>query len=206
MSLARAWRRQLYGASSVALIVPSAMLTALVVLALGGGFSQVGVLGQIFAGPSAPSAAGGAGSGRAAGLAAGPLPAIPSAAASPRLGRGSVRSSAPSGRRVVPVVSRGPSQTGGALTPVHGVAPVVGGGRPVAPRPAPTGSAPSRPAPRPGPSRQPTVVDRIVNTVTPVTQELPGPVGPVATQALEAAGSAADGVLPPGAGPGLKLP
>ena len=51
MSLARAWRRQLYGASSAALIVPSAMLAALVVLALGGGFNQVGVLGQIFAGP-----------------------------------------------------------------------------------------------------------------------------------------------------------
>ena len=46
MSLARLWRRQLLGASSVALIVPSAMLAALVVLALGGGLSQVGVLGQ----------------------------------------------------------------------------------------------------------------------------------------------------------------
>src|SRR5437764_1262835 len=49
MSLARVWRRQLYGASSVALIVPAAMLVALMVLALGGAFSQVGVLGQIFA-------------------------------------------------------------------------------------------------------------------------------------------------------------
>ena len=43
MSLARAWRRQLFGASSAALIVPSAMLAAVVVLALGGGFRQVGV-------------------------------------------------------------------------------------------------------------------------------------------------------------------
>ncbi len=52
MSLARVWRRQLYGASTAALIVPSAMLAALLVLALGGGFNGVGVLGQLFAGPS----------------------------------------------------------------------------------------------------------------------------------------------------------
>ena len=53
MSLARAWRRQLLGASTAALIVPSAMLAALVVLALSGAFSQVGVLGQLFVGPVA---------------------------------------------------------------------------------------------------------------------------------------------------------
>src|SRR5262249_43767566 len=74
-----AWRRQLYGASSVALIVPSAMLAALIVLALGGGFGQVGVLGQIFAGPPAPSAASGA-AGGGAGAVARALPGIPAAA------------------------------------------------------------------------------------------------------------------------------
>lgn len=50
------WRRQLFAASSTALIVPSAMIAALVALALGGGFSQLGVLGQVFSGPPAPSA------------------------------------------------------------------------------------------------------------------------------------------------------
>ena len=54
MSLARVWRRQLLGASSVALMVPAAMLAAVVALDLGGGFSQVRVLGQIFAGPPVP--------------------------------------------------------------------------------------------------------------------------------------------------------
>ena len=52
MTLARVWRRQLFGASTAALIVPSAMLAALVALALGGAFGGVGVLGQLFAGPS----------------------------------------------------------------------------------------------------------------------------------------------------------
>ena len=56
MTLARMWRRQLFAASSTALIVPSAMIAALVALALGGGFSQLGVLGQVFSGPPAPSA------------------------------------------------------------------------------------------------------------------------------------------------------
>lgn len=200
MSLARAWRRQLYGASSVALIVPSAMLAALVVLALGGGFGQVGVLGQIFAGPPAPSVTGGAAAGAGAGGVARSLPAIPAAAlvAGPSLpaprhvrtapGRGSAR--------VVPVSSRG---TGGAIAPVGGVAPIVSGpGRtPVPSRPAPTGSTPSAPSPQPGPSPQPTPVDRIVNTITPATEQLPAPAGPAVTQAVQAVGSAADGVLPP---------
>ncbi|HET6869468.1 MAG TPA: hypothetical protein VFH80_26390 [Solirubrobacteraceae bacterium] len=219
MSLARAWRRQLYGASSVALIVPSAMLAALIVLALGGGFGQVGVLGQIFAGPPAPSAAGAA-AGGGAGVVARALPAIPAAALVAGRSRPATRSIGTlPGRgstRVVPVSSRG---AGGAVAPVGGVAPIVSG--PVPSRPAPTGSgsgsAPSQPSPQPGsspepgPSPQPTVVDQVVKVVTPVTQQLPAPAGPAVTQAVQAAGSAADGLLPPGVGSGspsqrLKLP
>jgi hypothetical protein len=214
MSLARAWRRQLYGASSVALIVPSAMLAALVVLALGGGFGQVGVLGQIFAGPPAPSVAGGAAAGGGAGGVAPSLPSIPAAAlvagpsrpAARRVGTAPGRGRA----RVVPVSSRG---TGGAIAPVGGVAPIVSGpGRaPVPSRPAPTasaptGPAPSQPSPQPGPSPQPTPVDRIVNTITPVTQQLPAPAGTAVTQAVQAAGGAADSLLPPGLGSGAPAP
>jgi len=81
VTLARMWRRQLLAASSAALIVPSAMLAALLVLALSGGFSQLGVLGQIFAGPPAPSAGSVALAGAAAGAGArsggGALPVIP---------------------------------------------------------------------------------------------------------------------------------
>ncbi len=201
MSLARAWRRQLFGASSVALIVPSAMLAALVVLALGGGFGQVGVLGQIFAGPPAPRLAGGGAAGESAAAVARALPAIPAAALVAGPSRRATRhiSTAPGGgrSRVVPVSSRG---TGGAIAPVGGVAPVVSGpGRaPVPSRPAPSGSAPSGSAPSaPAPSPQPTPVDQIVNAVTPVTQQLPAPAGPAVTQAVQAVGSAADG---------LKLP
>jgi len=46
MSLARAWGRQLLGASTAALIFPFAMLAALVALALGGAFGRVRVPGQ----------------------------------------------------------------------------------------------------------------------------------------------------------------
>jgi hypothetical protein len=194
MSLARAWRRQLYGASSAALIVPTAMMAALIVLALGGGFGQVGVLGQIFAGPPAPTAAGG----RAAVTVAHSLQAIPAAALVARASRRATRNvgTAPGrGRnRAVPVSARG---TGGA---VGGAAPIVGGGShaPVPSQPAPTQSSPPparSPQPRPRPQPQP--VDQIVSTVTPVTQQLPAPAGPAVTQAVQAAGSAADG---------LKLP
>ncbi len=209
MSLARAWRRQLYGASSAALIVPSAMLGALVVLAVGGGFNQVGVLGQIFAGPSVPGASGGALAAGHAGAPAHSLPPIPVAAlgAGPsRPGTGQAGPGSGPGRTGAgPRPSHGPSQSGGAI---GGVVPIVGGGSvaPVPSRPAPTGSAPTEssppagPSPQPQPQPRPTPVDRIVNTVTPVTQQLPGPVGPAATQAVQAAGSAADSVLPPGVG------
>ena len=204
MSLARAWRRQLYGASSAALIVPSAMLGALLVLALGGGFGQVGVLGQIFAGPPAPNVGAAAALGGRGGAGATSMPAIPIAAVragSPRprtRHAGTGTASGRGGAAVVPVSSRGPAQTGGAI---GGAAPVVS--RPVGvvnkPVPAPTAPAPTGstpPGPTSSPKPQPTPVDQIVNTITPVTSQVPAPAGPAVTQAVQAAGSAADSVLP----------
>jgi hypothetical protein len=192
------------------------MLGALLVLALGGGFGQVGVLGQIFAGPPAPSVAGGAANGGGVGPLSRSLPAIPAVAllASPsRPAARRVVSGPGRGRaRVVPVTSRG---TGGAIAPVGGVAPVISGpGRaPVPSHPAPTASAPAGPAPAqpspqpaPSPKPAPKPVDRIVNTVTPVTQRLPAPAGPAVTQAVQAVGSAADGLLAPGVGSGAPAP
>jgi hypothetical protein len=219
MSLARAWRRQLYGASTAALIVPFAMLAALVVLAFGGGFGQVGVLGQIFAGPPAIGASG-SGGGGAAVAASRSLPVIPSVATAsrPRSSRRVIRGGgAPSSG-----VSRG---TAGA-----GAAPITTG-TPIrsSPRPGPGsgsgsgasagsgsgfGSAPGSgsgsgspsptPAPQPSPSPQPTAIDKVVTVVTQVTQQVPAPVGPAATQVVQAAGSAADGLLP--AAPAGTLP
>jgi hypothetical protein len=221
MSLARAWRRQLYGASSAALIVPSAMLAAVIVLALGGGFGQVGVLGQIFAGPPAPSPSHGVAQGAGPAAAARGLPAIPAAAHLARPTRRPIRVVGPGRGRgpVVPVSSRG---AGGALAPVGAVAPVVSGPvrtpAPSHPAPVGSGSAPSLPVPpggsspqpgpppQPGPSPQPTVVDQVVKVVAPVTEQLPAPAGPAVTQAVQAAGSAADGLLPPGLGSGAPGP
>jgi hypothetical protein len=208
MTLARAWRRQLYGASSAALIVPSAMLGALLVLVLGGGFAQVGVLGQIFAGPPAPSVSGGVALGGGGGARAPSPPAVPVAsvrAGSPQARTGHLGSgSGGGGVGVVAVRSRGPTQTGGA---VGGAAPIAAGGghapAPVASRPTPAGPASSQPSsPSPQPQPRQTPVDRIVGVVTPVTEQVPAPAGPAVTQAVEAAGSAADGVLPPGVGSG----
>src|SRR5947209_12167680 len=208
MTLARAWRRQLYGASSAALIVPSAMLGALLVLALGGGFGQIGVLGQIFAGPPATNVGGGAtlgGGGRAAApsLAAIAVAAVRAGSPHPRTGHAGT-ASGQGGTGVVPAPSRGPTQTGGA---VGGAAPISGGEgqapAPVPPRPAPAGppsTQPSSPSPQRPP--RPTPVDRIVGALTPVTGQVPAPAGPAVTQAAEAAGSVADRVLPPRVGSG----
>lgn len=204
MSLDRVWRRRLYGASSAALIVPAAMFAALVVLALGGGFSQVGVLGQIFAGPPAPSVGGGARSGEpgtvAARLAATALPVIPGAVGvQGRTRRSGAGSGAVRGGGA-PAPSGGSTRTGGSL----GGAPIVtqgSGGPAAAPAgpaaPSPAGSTSSETQPKPQPKPRPTPVDQIVSAVTPVTQQVPAPVGPAATQAVQAAGSAADSLLPP---------
>lgn len=207
MTLARTWGRQLCAASSVALIVPTAMVAALVVLALGGGFSGLGVLGQIFAGPSIPNAgpliAGGSGAHATTRSAGNPLPVIPVArfvadGTAPRAGG--------AGRGVPPprtgVTRTGVSSTGGAVGQ-GGVTT-----RPVTQRPAPgpasphppggaaPGPTPSTPSPSPAPSPHPTPADTVARTVTSVTSQLPAPAGPAVTQAVQSAGSAADGLLP----------
>lgn len=208
MTLARLWRRQLCAASSVALIVPSAMVAALVALALGGGFGGLGVLGQIFAGPSIPNAGplvGGGSGARAATRSAGNvIPVIPVArfvAGRTAPHRGGTGSGATRPR--TSVTRTGVSSTGGAIgqggvttrpvTQSTGPAPA-----PVVAAPAPSSAVPtpSTPGPSPAPSPQPTPVDTVVKTVTSVTSQLPTPAGSVATQAVQSAGSAADGLLP----------
>jgi len=240
--LTRVWRRQLFGASTAALIVPSAMLAAVAVLVLGRGFGSVGVLGQLFAGPSLPGVgvSGGArgqvgpgvGAGRSAGVggrgfAAGSLPVIPAVAgARAAPGRAPARAGRTvltarggtgaaggaiggAGRTMRPVTegagrsgsggSSGGGSGGGGSSP-SGSSPT--GSSPTGSSPtgsSPSGSSPSgsAPAPPPQPSApQPTPVDTAVKVVTSVTQRLPAPVGPVATQAVQAAGSAVDNLLP----------
>lgn len=221
MSLARAWRRQLLGASTAALIVPSAMVAALLALALSGAFSRVGVLGQLFVGPSLPGAsvAGGqpglgVGSRDTSAVA---LPVIPvvSVSASASAPRGGVVHRAPATRPVL-TASRGTGVAGGAIGGPGGTVVTVGrggsgggsagsgggsggsgggtgGGSPAGSSPG-TGS--TSPPPAPPPQRTPTPVDTAVTVVTSVTQQVPAPVGPAATQTVQAAGSVVDSLIP----------
>ena len=133
MTLARVWRRQLLSASTAALIVPSAMLAALVALALGGAFGGVGVLGQLFAGPSlslgGPTAGahpGSGGSGSGARASATSLPVIPAVAPAPAVRRPVVGGPRPG--RTLLTASRGPSGAGGAIGGGGAVHPVTLGG------------------------------------------------------------------------------
>jgi hypothetical protein len=225
MSLAREWRRQLYAASGAALIVPFATLTALVVLALGGGFSQIGVLGQLFAGPPAPSSGplvGATAGGQRASPASAPIPVIPAApAVSSRLvaqgvGAGGGVTSGGAGTSVL-APGKGTSTTGGAIAPGAGTTGPVTHGSSGAPTPPPSGArprpAPPQPAPglAPGPggwapSPQSTPVDIAVKLVTSVTEQVPGPGGSLATQAVQSAGSAADNLLAPAGSPAPAPP
>ena len=149
MSLARVWRRQLLGASTAALIVPSAMLAALVALALGGAFRGVGVLGQLFAGPSLALGGPTAGAHPGSGGSGSERPRVGDVAAGDSGGwrprrRSDVR--VVGGRRpgrTLLTASRGPSGAGGAIGGGGAVHPVtlgrVGRYRWIRWRPARTG-------------------------------------------------------------------
>jgi hypothetical protein len=200
MTVARAWGRQLFAASTAALIVPSTMLAAVLVLALGGGFGSVGVLGQLFSGPSLPGVGGGAPGGAhggSRGLVAASLPVV-RAVTAPR----PVSLHTPSSVPHVPPARGGTRSGGGAIggTGGTGVRPVTqgtggSGSGASPPRSSPPPSSPA-PSPPPTPSPQPTPVDTVVKVVTSVTQQVPAPVGPAATQTLQAVGGAVDNPLP----------
>jgi hypothetical protein len=239
MTLVRVWRRQLFAAYGAALIVPCAMLAALIALALGGGFSQLGVLGQIFAGPPVPSAGGlaGTGGGSVARGAAASIPLIPliPVTAGRRVATGLRVHRGGSPAAPAPAPRTGIGSSGGAIVPgVPGTQPIrtpthpapgasqppaggstgssPGSGAPPpgpspSPQPAPGPSPSPQPAPGPNPSPQPTPVDQVVQVVTSVTSQVPGPVGSTATQAVQSVGNAAGNVLPGiGSPPGSKLP
>lgn len=197
MTLARMWRRQLCAASGAALIVPSAMVAALVALALGGGFSQLGVLGQVFSGPPAPSAGPLTASGNAARTTSGSIPTIPvvqvmATRTTSGGGGGAHGRPAPAPRTSAP--SKGLGSTGGTIAP-GGVTtrPISQAPAAPPPRPAPVSQSPSpSPAPAPAPTHHPTPVDPVITVVTSVTSQLPAPVGPALTQTVQSVGSAAD--------------
>jgi hypothetical protein len=187
MNMERAWRWQLYRGSAVALMAPAAVVAALTVLALAGGFSRLASLGQILSGPPAPSAA------VASGSPAQTAPVLqPTTAAAP-VKRIATRTTVIRGH----AASARPSRHArpGASSRVPPPVPVVSHRTP----PAPAATTPSAPAPAPrppAPAPGSTPVDHVIGVGTGVTSKLPDPVGTVTTKALQTVGQTVDKVLP----------
>jgi hypothetical protein len=188
MVLARAWRWRMYASLGMAVIVPLALLASLALLALNGGIPGLGSLRQAVAGPSASVVAGprlgGSLTGSRATALLGSLSGV-AARGAPATG---VASPAVLGGGGATGTARRGSGGGGA----GGISP--GGGRSGSgggPGRYPGSSQPPGKQPSPGP----TAVDRVVNTVTPVTSGLPAPVGPAVTKTLKSGGSVADRIL-----------
>lgn len=166
----------------MATIVPGLMLASLVALALGGGFGDLSALGQAFSGPSIPASTPAGGPG---GPLSHPLPPRLVAA----LSSNSVTVRVASGAGVT-IAGSGPAPRATPGPPASSPPPA--SGRPPAQSPRSGGSQVTGPSPRP----QPTLVDKVVSAGTPVTSQLPGPVGPAATKALQATGSTLDSIAP----------
>ncbi len=188
MSVARTWTRQLYGASGVALLVPGAVALALVLLAVAGGFGQLGDLSQALAGPSAPASAAAPGVGAAAHTGGAILPVETATAARPGLaarapgigsrGRAGSRHANPgAGTGPIATTAPGRGSTGTGSTGTGPGTPAGGGGQPSA------GSGH-------------TLIDGVVNAGTSVTSQLPGAAGSVTTGLLQSVGKGVDSILP----------
>jgi|HubBroStandDraft_2_1064218.scaffolds.fasta_scaffold188382_1 hypothetical protein len=187
MSVARAWTRQLYGASGVALLVPGAVAVALVLLAVAGGFGQLGDLSQALAGPSAPASAAAPGVAATAARTGGAiLPVATATAARPGVVAG-----------VPGTGARG--QAGGRhVNPGAGTGPVAT----TAPGSGSTGTGSTGTGTPPGGGGQPpvssghTLIDGVVSVGTSVTSQLPGAAGSVTTGLLQSVGNGVDSILP----------
>ncbi len=183
MVLARAWRRRLYASLGMTLVVPVALLVCLTVLALNGGVPGLGSLREAFSGPSAPPAAG---------PVLGGLPASSRTALSATVAPGTATAAVGSlgGLSTASRTGGRGVAGGGGLHQTRGRSgsPGAGGGG--------GGGYSGSPQPSGGPpSRNPTVVDRVLGSVAPVTSGLPAPVRSVATQTLKSGQSVADRVL-----------
>jgi len=196
MSLARSWRRALYGASGAALVVPATIAGALAVLALAGGFAGVGAIGQAFSGPTLPASAttgvnpltgahANASLTRVLAAVGAPAPGAAGTLVAIRNGGGpSAPRGGGAGNTPVPSQSQGGSGSGGSGgTGSGGTTGTTGTG---------TGSG--------GSPSSPTVVGGIVKTVTSVTQRIAGPVGSAGTNPVQSLGSTLNTIAP------LRLP
>jgi hypothetical protein len=207
MSLARAWMRQLFGASGMALLVPGTIACALVVLAFAGGFSRLGSIGQALSGPAAPLGAASAGAraserlaqtlvnlgrggfgGRASG-------GVAASTGSPGASRRAVSHGRTHGAGAGPGGRSGGGSGGSGSRGRGGSGSGSGSGR-GSPGGGGRGSGTPTPPSAPNPPTTPSVSDRIVSAVTAITAKLPGAVGSVATATLQSLGSTLNRVLP----------
>jgi hypothetical protein len=194
MSLARAWTRQLYGATGVSLLAATAIVGALLALGLSGGFGALGSLGQAFAGPSLPASArtaGGTAPGTG-GASAKPLPiaaaSVPAAAGAAVAGAGGARR-AP-GRGAGRAGGGAGARTVGATGPVRATGGGGAGGTSVG---TGTGGGTGGGGGGGGGS---SLIGNVVNLATSVTKQIPGPVGSTATQLLQSIGKSLEQVVP----------
>ena len=144
MGLVRAWRRQIYGASLVAILIPASIIVVLFALTGGGPLQGLGTLGQVFSGPAIP---GGNVSARASLSSKPSLPGNGSVGAAALQGHSPVLGGRPSGgppgphgsgTPVAPVTTT--TTTASAAPSSSGLRGVTGTGRPVSTRPQPRGS------------------------------------------------------------------
>jgi hypothetical protein len=179
VDLVRTWARQLAATSLTVLGIPLAVVGALVVLTLAGGFGSLGSLGQIFAGPTTAKSA------RAAAPAAAVLSRSAIAPTQATTARASANASGGTAGAAAPVPRPARSRSAPvAPEPASTAArPVLAGSRPITPSTAVAARAPV-------PAPHPTIVGRVLGVATTVTTKLPAPVGPAATQAVQSVGSA----------------
>jgi hypothetical protein len=188
MSLSRVWMTKLSVASLTALVAPGAILGALVLLVIAGGFGGIGSLGQAFSGPSLPAMAR-------------PAPGAPRAALSKSRRTPSARSAATAvhGTPANHAIAGQTSRPAGGSSPGRPVSASIGApATATVPAPArrtarPQSTSSAAPSPPPNPVRA--VVDQVFSAGQSVSQQLPGPAGPGVSQALQAVGSTADQVL-----------
>jgi hypothetical protein len=181
------------------LLVPAALVAALLVLGLAGGFGTLGSLGQAFAGPSVPVSARIAGVPVAAHRArALPVVAAPTLIASrtPVVAGGGSAVTTPNTPASQGIGSSGPGRGTTAGTPAGkgpGNGTGSGGGR--------GGGGSGTGGSGGGTHGSSSLVDNVVNLGTSLTKTIPGPVGGLATQLLQSLAKTVDGVLPQAAHP-----
>ena len=187
MVTTREWWRHGLRAWGASALVPTAVLIAVAVLAIGGGVGGVRSLGQLFSGPAVPSPVGSAGNVDVS---------QQEQIAVPRIPRRVLSAAGPAAAsvRATPVPTRrsgtSHSRSSGPQPTSH---PSPGTSRPVTPTTPPVATTPQPPTPPAPPHR--TITDRLGSTLDKVLAPVPL-VGPTATKAIDAVVTTVDKILP----------